>query len=199
MFRQIGPTIQISGISRLPIAMVPCLHQNSTDINRNFRDAEPKNIILGLLQKGCKPRRDFKLTAFMYRHVGTRMQISVTSGLLIAMIPCLHENNTYIKRKFYGCRAKKYNFWAGVKSLRTSTELQIARIHESPYRADNANFRNFEASFRHGTVFAPKLYLLQKEALGMQRPKILFFGWCKKSTNLYGASNYPHSGIAIMG
>ena len=99
MFRQIGPTIQISGILGLPIAMVPYLHQNSTNNKRNLRDAEPKNIILGLLQKGYKPRRGFKLTAFMYRHVGTRMQISVTSGLLIAMVPYLHENNTYIKRK----------------------------------------------------------------------------------------------------
>ena len=92
-----------------------------------------------------------------------------------------------------------YNFWAGAKSVRTSTELQIARIQKSPYRADNANFQNFEASFRHGTVFAPKQYLHQKEALGMQSTKMLFLGWCKMGTNLYVASNYPHSCIAIVG
>ena len=64
--------------------------------------------------------------------------------------------------------------------------LQITRIYVSPYRSENANFRNFGASYRHGTVFAPKQYLYQKEALGMQSTKILSLGWCKKGTNLYG-------------
>ena len=47
-------------------------------------------------------------------------------------------------------------------------------------------------------MFAPKQYLYQKEALVMQSPKIISYGWCKKGTNLYGASNYPHSYIAIL-
>ena len=69
----------------------------------------------------------------------------------------------------------------------------------SPYRTENANFRKFGASYRHGTVFAPKQYLYVKEALGMQRTKILSLGWCKKGTNHYGASNYQHSCVAILG
>ena len=67
----------------------------------------------------------------------------------------------------------------------------------SPHRTENENFRKFGAVYRHGTVFAPKQYLYQKEALEMQRTKILSLDWCKKGTNLYGASNYPHSCIAI--
>ena len=105
------------------------------------------------------------------------MQISEISGLPIAMVPCLHQNNTYIKRKLYGCRVQKLNFCEGAKSVRTSTNLQLTRIHVSQYRADNANFRNL-VSYRHGTVFAPKQYLYQKEALGMQSTKILSLGWC---------------------
>ena len=62
---------------------------------------------------------------------------------------------------------------------------------------DSANFRNFEAFYRNGIVFAPKQYLYQKEALGMQSQKLSFLGWCKNGSNLYGASNYPHSCIAI--
>ena len=75
----------------------------------------------------------------------------------------------------------------------------ITRSYVSPYRSLTANFRNFEASFRHGTVFVPKQYLHQKETLGMQSPKILFLGWCKKGTNPNWASKYPHSCIAIRG
>ena len=60
----------------------------------------------------------------------------------------------------------------GAKSVRTSTKLQITSNHVSQYRADNANFQNL-VSYRHGTVFAPKQYLYQKKALGMQSTKIL--------------------------
>ena len=75
----------------------------------------------------------------------------------------------------------------------------ITRSYVSPYRSLTAYFRNFEASFRHGTVFVPKQYLHQKETLGMQSPKILFLGWCKKGINPNWASKYPHSCIAIRG
>ena len=32
----------------------------------------------------------------------------------------------------------------------------------------------------------------------MQSPKIISLSWCKKGTNFYLASNYPHSCIAIL-
>ena len=133
MYHHIGPIMQISEISGLSIAMYRICTKAIFITNGSFMDAEPTNIIVGLVQKGFKPLRGFK----------------------------------------------------------------IIRIHVSPYRANNANFRNFEASFRHGTVFAPKQYLYQKEGLGMQSPKIPFLGWCKNGTKLYGASNYPHSCITI--
>ena len=138
----------------------------------SFRDAEPKNIILGLVQIQYKPLRGFKLPAFMCRHIRPTMQIFETSGLPIAMIPCLHQNNLYIKRKLSGCRAHKYHSWVGARRVQTSTGLQIIRIHVSPYRANNANLGNFGASYRHGTMFAPKQSLYQKEALGVQSQKI---------------------------
>ena len=102
---------------------------------RSFRDTEPINIILGLVQKGYKPLRGFKLPAFMFRQIGPTMQISGSSGLPIAMVPCLHQNSTYIKRKF-----RDAEVWYPVcaKRVPTSTWLQITRIHVSPYRADNA-------------------------------------------------------------
>ena len=133
----------------------------------------------------------------MFRQIGLTMQISETSGLSIVMVPCLHQSNIYIKRNLYGCRVQKYNFWGRVKSVRTCTKLQITHIHASPYRAYNPNFRNFGASYCHGTVFVRKQYLYQKEALGIQSPKINYLAWCKKCTNIYEASNYPHSCVAL--
>ena len=65
----------------------------------SFRDAESKNLIFGLVQKVSEHLRSFKLPTFMYRHIGPRMEISEISGLSIAMVPCLHQNNIRIKRK----------------------------------------------------------------------------------------------------
>ena len=89
----------------------------------SFRDAEPTNTILWLVQegykplpdlalgvqstkmlslgwckKGYKPIRSFKLSAFMCRHTGPTMQFSENSRLPIVLVPCLHQNNIYIKR-----------------------------------------------------------------------------------------------------
>ena len=47
-------------------------------------------------------------------------------------------------------------------------------------------------------MFAPKQCLYQKVAFGMQSIKMLSLGWCKKGTNLYEASNYRHSCVAIQ-
>ena len=103
------------------------------------------------------------------------MQISETSGLPIVMVPCLHQSNIYIKRNLYGCSANKYYPWVGAKRVQNFTGLQITRIHVSPYTAHNANFRNFGASYRHGTMFAPKQYLYQKEFLGCRSQK--YYPW----------------------
>ena len=84
---------------------------------RSFRDTEPINIILGLVQKGYKPLRGFKLPAFMFHQIGPTMQISETSGLPIVMVPCLHQSNIYIKRNLYGCSANKYYPWVGAKRV----------------------------------------------------------------------------------
>ena len=45
-------------------------------------------------------------------------------------------------------------------------------LHAGQYRAENGNMRNFGPTNPHGTAFAPKQCLYQKEATGMERSKI---------------------------
>ena len=40
-------------------------------------------------------------------------------------------------------------------------------FYAAPYRAYNGNLRKFGATYRIGTMFAPKQCLYQKEAMGM--------------------------------
>ena len=62
MHRHIGPTIQISEILGLPIAMVPCLHQKKIISKGSFSDEQPKNIILGLVQRGIQTSSGLQIT-----------------------------------------------------------------------------------------------------------------------------------------
>ena len=135
MYRHIGPTMQISENSGLPIAMIPCLHQNNIYIKGSLRDTEPKNIIFGLVQEGYKPLRGFKLPALRCRHIGPRMEISESSGLPIAMVPCLQQINIYIKGSLRDTEPKNIIFGLvqeGYKPLRGFKLPALMYLHIGP-------------------------------------------------------------------
>ena len=54
----------------------------------------------------------------------------------------------------------------------TCAGLQTTPSHVSQYRAENGNLRKSGSTFSHGTVFVPKQCLYQKEATGMESPKM---------------------------
>ena len=74
----------------------------------------------------------------------------------MAMVPCLHQCNVYIVRKLRVWRAQKCNFLVSAKTAPTSKGQQTTPCLAAPYWARNKNFQNFGATYRHGTVFAPK-------------------------------------------
>ena len=96
----------------------------------------------------------------------------VNSGLPFSMGPCLHQSNLYMKRKLRKWRTHKCNPCFGAESPLRTTGLQTTRFHAAPYRADSATLRKLGATFRHGTVFARKQPLYQKEATEMENPKM---------------------------
>ena len=134
-----------------------------------------------------------KLPRFMEGIIGPRIEICVNSGPHIAMVPCLHQSNVYIKTKLRGWRAQKCNPLVGGKPPLTSAGLQTTPVHRAQYRADNGNLCKFGSTYRHGTVFAPKQCLYQKESKGTESSKIYFCSQCENHTNLCGPTNYPSS------
>ena len=105
------------------------------------------------------------------RRIIRTVQTCGNSGLPIAMVPCLHQWNVYIKTKLRVCRAQKGNPCFGTKIPLRSTDLQGTLFHAAPLMADITNLREFGASYRRGTVSAPMECLYQKEAKGMQCSK----------------------------
>ena len=117
---------------------------------------EPKNVIFNSVHKPYRPVRACKLPRFMLCRIRPIMQICGNWDLPIAMVPCLHQSNEYIKRKLRVWRAQKFNFLVGEKTVPTSTVLQTSPFHAASYRADNTKLLKFGSAYRHDTVFAPK-------------------------------------------
>ena len=132
----------------------------------------PRNVILVSGQKAHFAVRNCKEPGSMQRHIGTSVQICGNSWLPIVMVPWLHQWNVYIKMKLRVCSAQKCNPCFGAKSPLRSTDLPGTRFHAAPYNADSTNLLEFGATYRHGTVFAPMECIGQKEAKGMQYPKM---------------------------
>ena len=65
------------------------------------------------------------------------------------------------------------------------------------YRAKNGKFGILGRTYSHGTVFAPRKYLYQKEATGMETPEMYSVSRCNNPTYLCGPSNYPVSREAV--
>ena len=143
--------------------------------------------------------RDFKLPRLMLPSTGPRTELCGNPGLPFAIVPCLNQSNAYIKRKLQVWTVQKCIPLVGAKTALTCAGLQTSPSHVSQYWVENRNLQKSGCTFRHGTVFAPKQYLYQKEATDMDSPKMHSSSRCKNRTYLCGTSNYPVSCNPVQG
>ena len=78
----------------------------------------------------------------------------------------------YIKRKLRVWKAQKCNALVGAENVFTIGGPRSTTFHGGQYRAENGNMRNFGPTNPHGTAFAPKQWLYQKEATCMESSRI---------------------------
>ena len=152
--RRSRQAIEIFKILGVLFAMVPCLHQCKVYIKRELRvwRAQICNLLVsaktaptgtGQQTTPCiagpylASNRNFQNFGATYRH-----------GTVLAPMQCLYCKETTM------WRAQKCNFLVSAKTAPTGTGQQTTPCHVAPYRASNENFRNFGATFYHGTVLA---------------------------------------------
>ena len=127
--------------------------------------------------------------------IGPRTESCIKWVGPIAMVTCLHHID--IKRKLQAWRQawrhQKCIPLVGVETPVTCAGCQTTPSLLSWYKPENRNLRTVWWTYRHGTVFAPRQYLFQKEATGMERPALYSPSWCKNPSYLCGPSNYPIS------
>ena len=114
--------------------------------------------------------------------VGPRTESFVDWDGPMAMVPCLQQGNIYTKNKLRVLRDQKYIQLDGTITTLTCTVRHNTPSRGRKYRAQNAKFGNLGRTYGHGTVFAPRKYLYQKEATGMERPEIYSVSRCNNHT-----------------
>ena len=145
------------------------------------------------MQKPLLPMQAIKLVRLKEVGIGLRMETCVNWDGPIAMVPCLHQGNTYIKRKLHVWRDQKCNPLVGAKTPLTCAGRQTTPSEGSRYRPETGNLRKLGWTYCLGTVFASRQYLYHKEATGMERPEMHSSSRCKIPLYLCGPLNYSVS------
>ena len=143
------------------------------------------------VQKSYFPVRDRKLPRFMggqYMAANSN-NYATFRGLPIPMVTRFHQRNGNIKRKLRVWIAKKFNAVVCAESVLTSAGPKTTPFHVGQDRAQNGNMRNFGPINPHGTAFAPKQWLYQKEGTCMESSKMYCPSRCRYRTYQYMVEN----------
>ena len=154
----------------------------------SYGHGESKIVLPYSVQIPYLPLRGSKVPRFMGGNKGTRMEIYKTSALPIPMVPRLHQSNGYIKRKLQAWRIHKCIVLVGANPV-----LFTVWPNTTPFLGvyKNGNMRNFGPTNPHGTAFAPKKWLHQKEATGMESSKMYRLTRCTYRTHHCVEAKYP--------
>ena len=137
--------------------------------------------------------RAVKIPCLEGGRIGPSTESCINCDRPIAMVPCLHQENIYITRKLQVWRDPKC-----IPLVGGITPLNCAGRHSTTsrgrqYRTQNGKFGKLGQTYGRGTVFTPRKYLYQKEAMGMERPEMYSVSRCYNPTYLCGQSKYPVS------
>ena len=112
-------------------------------------------------------------------------RVCTKAMFILAPKQCLYQ------RKLWVWRVQNCIPLVGAKTSLTCAGLQTTPSQVSVYRAGNGNLRKSGSTFCHVTVFALKQCLYQKEATGVESPKMYSSRRSKNLTHLCGTTNDP--------
>ena len=177
--------------------MVPCLHQGNIHTKRKlqvWRDQECIPLVGAITPLICAgpqntpPRgRQYRAQNGKLRKLG-RIDLH---GTVFAPRKYSHQKEaTGMERpEMYSASRCNYPTYLCGPSKYPASRRQ--------YRAQNGKLRKLGRTYLLGTVFAPRKYLHQKEATGMERQEMYSASRCNYPTYLCGPSNYPASREAV--
>ena len=164
------------------MAMIPCLHQGNIYTKRKlrvWRDQKCIPFVGAITPLNCAAVIIPRLEGGSIR---PRIESCVFYDGSISVVPCFHQGIISTKRKLRVWRDQKY-----IPLVGAITPLKCEGRHTTPSRgrqcnAQNRKFGKFGRTYGLGTVFAPRKYLFQKEATGMERTEIYTVSRCNNRT-----------------
>ena len=132
------------------------------------------------------PVRAVKIPRLEGGSIRSRTEIWVNCDGPISMVSCLHQGNIYTKRKLRVWRDQKCIPLVGAITPLTCAERENTPSRGRQYRAQNGKLGKLGPKYGHGTVFALRKYLYQKEGMGMERPEMHTASRCNNPTYLCG-------------
>ena len=180
----IGPRTESCVNHDGPISMVPCLHQGNIYAKRKLRVLRGQKcipLVGAITPLTCAGRQNTRSRRRQYRAQNGKLG-KLGWNLAIIMEPCLHQGNIYTKRKLRVWRDQKRIPLVGAITPLTCAGRQNTPSQGRQYRAKNGKLCRLGRTNLHCTVFAPRKYLYQKEATGMERPEIYSASRCNNPT-----------------
>ena len=116
--------------------------------------------------------------------IGSKTESWINCDGPISMVPSLHQGNIYTKRKLRVWRDQKFIPLVGAITPLTCAGHQNTPSRGTQYSAQNGKLGKLCRKYGHGTVFALRKCLYQKEATGMERPEMHSASRCKDPTYL---------------
>ena len=162
--------------------MVMCLHQGNIFTKRKLRvcrDQKCIPLVGAITPLNCVAVIIPRLEG---GSIGPRTESCVFCDGPISMVPCFHQGNIYTKRKLRVWRDQKCIPLVGAITPLKCEGRQNTPSRGRQYRAQNGKIGKLGRTYLHGTVFAPRKYLYQKEATGMERPEMYSVCRCNNHT-----------------
>ena len=128
--------------------------------------------------------RDVKIPGLEGGSIGPRTESWVKWDGREAMVPCLHQGNIYTKRKLRVWRDQKCIPLVGAINPLTCAGHSNTPSRRRQYRVQNGKLGKLGRTYDNGAVFAPRKYLYQKEATGMERSEMYSASRCNNPTYL---------------
>ena len=173
--------------------MVPCLHQGNVYIKRKLRVWKTQKYISLVVEETPLTCAAGKLPGLLGGGIGPRTETCINWGGPIAMVPSTHQGNICIQRTLRVWREEKCIPLVDGDTPLTCVGRKTTRLIGGQYRSQSINFRKLGLTYRHGTVFAPRKSLHQKEATCMESPEMYSTSWWRIPTYLCGPAKCPVS------
>ena len=177
--------------------MVPCLHQSNIYLKRKlrvWRDRKCISLVGAKTPLTCAGRQS---TPFQWRRYSAEREILRKLGWTYRHGTMFAPGQYLYEIEAMGMERPELYFPSQCKNAHTYVGRQTTPTKGRRYIKEKGNLRKLGWTYHHGTIFAPKQCLHQKEATGMERPEMYFPSRCRNPTHLCGLSKYPFTREAL--